>query len=123
MWVATKSFRYRGVRYNVGDQVPAETWPNRRALTTMRRIRLIPDSVEEVSPVAVKPIADMKRTELNEYATTQGILDAAIYANREALLAELNRRAALLETVDAEEVELPPGVEEEDDFFGSDEAS
>lgn len=86
MWIATKPFRYRGVRYQAGDVVPAERWPSRKALVAIRKIRKENDPIPEPTPVLFKTL---KRAELNKFAAEQGIEDAEEYPNRESLIEKL----------------------------------
>lgn len=86
MWIATKPFRYRGVRYQAGDVVPAERWPSRKALVAIRKIRQEADPIPEPTPVLFNTL---KRAELNKFATEQGIEDAEGYSNRESLIEKL----------------------------------
>lgn len=108
MWIATRSFRYRDKRYEPGDTVPAETWPNRRALVAIRRIKWVADDEATAEPTPVN-LRAMKRADLDAYAATQGILDAAAYPNKDALIAAI-------------EGEPPPEpVDETADTVGADE--
>jgi len=123
MWITIRPFHYRGRNFKAGDQVPAEKWPARRMFVSRKRIEWVEEP--EGAP-AQKSISKMNRAELNEYATNIGILDAAEYPNRDALLEkidEVDEREVDVETspVDGLESELeddelePETVEEEDE--------
>ena len=99
MWVAVKPFRYRNVSYKAGDEVPAERWPNRRALVVTHRIRQTQNASPIHSPEAPLPVlSKFKRQELNEYAASLGIENAAdpnVYPNRETLTAAIEKKLDL----------------------------
>lgn len=139
MWIALKPFRYRGVSYLASDQVPAEKWSSRRALVSMRKIRFVPD-VEVVIPMST--IRNMKRVDLNEYASTHGIPDAETYPNRDALLERIeetrrpesededdtappedteSKDGESEEQTASEDEEEAPSEDEEDNLFAEDE--
>lgn len=89
MWIALRPFRYRNTKYIPGDRVPAESWVNRKALATTRRIKYIPDPVAEPEPLNLK---NAKRAELEAYARQLGIEDAEnkdVYPNRDTLIAKI----------------------------------
>lgn len=111
MWVASKPFRYRGVRYNAGDQVPAESWPGRRALVSMRKIRR---EEEPVPDPRETPFKSMKRADLNEFAIQQGIEDAETYPNRESLIEKLEEILSP-QSEDEDETESEGEIEDEDE--------
>jgi len=113
MWVAVKPFRYRSVFYDVGEQVPAEDWPGRKALISMRKIRQASEEEgAEKSQAESVPFRDFKRAQLNEYAIEQGIEDAEDYPNRESLIEKLEE---ILESSDEEEeIDFTDTEEEEE---------
>lgn len=86
MWVALRAFRYRNTSYVKGDQVPAEGWSIRKALTSTKRIQFIPDVVPEPPPVVP---AKLKRADLNLYAESLGVENPAEFSNRESLLEKI----------------------------------
>lgn len=94
MWIANKAFRYRGASYQRGDVVPAETWANRRAFQAKRCIRRVDDvpvepetAPEPIPEATVAPnLSEMKRADLNAYATEHGVADAESYPNKDALI-------------------------------------
>lgn len=90
MWIALRTFRYRGVRYDPGDIVPAEGWTNKRALAVTRRIRKVLEPSVEADTKPTSP-SKMKRAELNEYAISLGIEEAEGFTNRDLLLAEVDK--------------------------------
>jgi hypothetical protein len=110
MWVAVKPFRYRSVFYDAGDRVPAEDWPGRKALVSMRRIREAP---EEETAESV-PFREFKRAQLNEYAIEQGIEDAEDYPNRESLIEKLDEVLGSSDEED-EEIDFTDTEEEEEE--------
>lgn len=105
MWITTKPFRYRGVRYNTGDQVPAEKWPGRKALVALRRIQQVPD--ETPSTPSASP-ASMKRAELNAYATSLGLQGAEDYPNRESLLEAIDKLNGSAENAEGDDAHSSP---------------
>lgn len=124
MWICNRPFRYRGVNYKPGDQVPAETWPGRKALVSMRKLRQVTEPGREV--VATKPvdIKSLKRPELNAYATEQGIENPEGYSSKESLIEAINALNAPLPTEDETppvetEVQLPES-EEVDSLWSDD---
>lgn len=123
MWIAVKPFRYRGVAYNAGDTVPAETWANRKAFVAMRKIRLDPDPLPVSSPAETPPVAlaTMKRGELNSYGLSLGILDAEGYSNRESLIEAIE--ALTTPTEESDEEEEDEGVLVDDSGTSSTESS
>lgn len=119
MWICNRPFRYRGVSYRPGDQVPAESWPGRKALSSIRKIKYVAETGSpEETAAETKPldITKLKRAELNAYATEQGVEDAEGYSSRETLIEKLNSLNA--PSADTEtgttvetEVQLPEGNE------------
>lgn len=108
MWVALRAFSYRTKTYQKGDTVPAEGWPNRRALSATRRIQFIPDVVPEPPPIVP---SRLRRAELNEYASSLGIENPEGFQNRESLLERVNET---LNPSEAPNDDVPPVVVEED---------
>ena len=83
MWKTVRPFSYRGKRYKVGDEVPAESWPARSYFVARRRIQFVKPSAETISSSKVK---NMTRAELNVLAGQMGIDNPEGYPNREALI-------------------------------------
>lgn len=88
MWIALRPFRYRGTSYKKGDAVPADKWPNKKALRTMKRITETTE-LASVTPESLPDHTKMKRADLNSFAVSLGIEDAddtKKYPNRESLI-------------------------------------
>lgn len=86
MWKTIRPFRYRGKRYEIGDEVPAESWPSRSYFVARRRIQFVKPTADTVSPSKVK---NMTRAELNILAGQMGIEEAESYPNRDSLIAAI----------------------------------
>lgn len=108
MWIAVRSFRYRGKRYSPGDQVPAETWNIRRGLQVRGKIRQVSPKPEDVTKTQLKA---MTRAELNVLGSTMGIEDAEEYPNRDSLISAIREAQGH----DDEEDQPPADTSEEDD--------
>ena len=93
MWNALKPFRYRGVAYRPGDEVPAHQWPNRKALVAMRRIKQTFESPTEtldtVASSGTVNLSNMKRDDLNQYATSLGLENPESYGTKAELIEAL----------------------------------
>lgn len=131
MWIAIKPFRYRGKRFNVGDKVPASSWPSRRALEIRRKIRFVSPNPATVTSAQLKK---MTRAELNVHASKVGIEDPEDFPNRESLLQAIDGEDSMneeenvngenLETDDSEEnleSDDPGDEDSEDSDFEEDE--
>jgi hypothetical protein len=95
MWKVLRPFRYRGVRYNPGDVVPAERWTIRKALATTRKI-----TFEADVPPSPKPFdpSKAKRDELESHALLLGIEspdDREKYPNRQSLIDTIKSKTAV----------------------------
>ncbi len=128
MWIAVKPFSYRGTRYKAGDRVPAETWTSRRALVSMRKIKSVPDTGDNLNngPIAEpqgwkwvrKTYEDMKRADLDAYASEQGIDKPSSFSSKALLIDALEEK--LTGPEEAETVAPPveptdPSTEETDE--------
>jgi hypothetical protein len=106
MWIALRPFRYRGVKYLPGEKVPAESWPGRRALVSLRRIERVADPIPDPWET---PYKSLKRAELNQFALERGVEDPENYPTRESLIAKLDELKPSPPVVTEEE---PPVVNE-----------
>lgn len=116
MWVASKPFRYRGISYKIGDQVPAETWPGRKGFISLRRIRFVDDPQPVLSEIS---LTTMKRAELDEFAKTLGMDNPSEYKNRDSLIEKLEEIRKSPNEIPPQEIPLEnaSAVVEEDDPF------
>ena len=125
MWIALRPFRYRGTSYKKGDAVPAEKWPNKRALRTLKRIAETTE-LSSVTPESLPDHTKMKRADLNSFAVSIGIQDAGDtkkYPNRETLIEAIDaildpdgtKAAPSTPPVDTETASTPSGEADDDD--------
>ena len=102
MWYAIKPFRYRGKKYAAGDEVPASSWPARKALVVRHKIKFIAPNPALVSPADIKK---MTRAELNVHAKKLGIENPESFPNRDSLIQAMSGEAVDEEQEDDSETD------------------
>lgn len=119
MYIAIKPFRYRGQKFNAGDEVPASAWPSRRALEARRKIRFVAPNPATVTRAQLKK---MHRAELDVHARKVGIEDPESFPNRDLLIQAINGDESIDEETEDSEVDDSEDNNSDVDGSGADDA-